>query len=384
MAVLSEFDLVAGSHVAGAGRIYRSESDASFEGPALDAYYARVSTALAQQAKPAASRSALAGDLLNAMVRACQAPVCPSCSGSAKHWCRWTQSSGLADAQHMAANGLCVRGITEIFNWAKEVAEEAYLNACGKTHIALSLSTAHGQRNTHLELAIDAITHESSRGVGGSRVVTVIFDPKTFWVLDYLSLPYVLLHECVAHAYCGVNISEEEAERSKNFHDGWMDCVVAGLLDRSINTAGHSTGPVADFPTEVWKQMDTVRRIRFNASRPSRPLDVSKWLEGERAFRTLWQLFALAFGEDCEDWTRASRESRDAVIELSLQINGSKMAHGTRHRFVQAILKGFARTVPAHRSAALLENIQVLDSIRRYSVDHDSGLFVRKITSLSI
>jgi hypothetical protein len=52
-----------------------------------------------------------------------------------------------------------------------------------------------------------------------------------------------------------------------------------------------------------------------------------------------------------------------------------------RHRFVQAILRGFARTMPGQRRAALLKNVQVLDYIRDYSISHNSGFFVHQITS---
>jgi hypothetical protein len=383
MDVLNEFDLVAHSQMAVAGRSRRSDSDASSEGPAIDAYYARVSAALIGQAEPAACRSVLARELLNIIGRACRRPVCSTCSGSATRWCRWTQSSGAADARNMANTGLCVRRITETFRWAHLVAAQAYSAVGLKARAVPSLSTKHGQRNTQLELAIDAITEEGPRKVTGSRVVIAVFEPKTFSVLDYLSLPYVLLHECVAHAYCGINVSEQEAERSKNFHDGWMDCVAASLLDRAINTASQPTGAPVDFPTEVFKQMDTVRKLRFNVSRPARPLDTSKWLEGERAFHTLWHLFALAFGEQCDDWNRASTESRDAVIELSLRINGSKLDHGARHEFVQAILKVFSWTLPARRRTALLENIQVIDYINNYRVDNDALQFVRDILALA-
>jgi hypothetical protein len=381
VAVLDEFDTVAHSRVAAAGRAYRSEADASAEGPAIDAYYERVLTTLSQQVQPAASQSAMAKDVLGAIARACERPVCPTCSGSKETWCRWTESTGSDDAKRMTAGGLCIRTITGLFEWAHQLASQAYARACGKTRATPLLCTAYGQRNSQLELAIDAVTAESSRNARGRRVVTIILEPKTFWVLDYLSLPYVLMHECVAHAYCGVNVTDEEAELSKSFHEGWMDCVAAGLLEQSLNVA-QDTGSVIEFPTEVWKQTDIVRRTRFNASRPSRPADVSKWIEGERAFHTLWHLFALAFGEECEDWTRASRESRDALIKLSLQINGSTITHEARQRFVQAILRSFARIVPAQRRSALLSNIQVLDIISNYSTDHDSAKFVRQIADL--
>ena len=380
-AVLDEFERVAKGQLAIAGRAYRTKRQVKTEGPAVDAYLKRVGDVFFKQAAPACTGSALAKTLFDTIVVACGLTLCQTCSSSSA--CPWTRESGVADAARMSSDGACILPVHDLFRWSSQITEDAYKAAAVRTsRRPPDLTTGHGERSSDLQLAIDGSTYQGG-GLQSSRGVRITFHPESFWIPDYLSLAYVLSHECVAHAWCGVDIEAPAAEKSKAFHDGWMDCVAAHILKRSlIGAQPASTVPI--FAREIWEQTENVRAIRFNWNRSSASANVWTWITGKTAMETLWRLFTLTQNAelDPEHWDKASHESLNSLITASLRINASRISHDNRARFVHSINLLYSRTTEKRRAEALARVPQVIDYIEDYFVRQDERLFVRRVIAL--
>jgi hypothetical protein len=380
-AVLEEFERIAEGQLAIAGRTHRSDRQAKAEGPAVDAYLLRVGNAFLKQAAPACTGSNLAKTLFDAIIVACGLTLCQTCSGASA--CRWTAESEVADAVRVSSDGDCIQTVHDLFRWSTQITEQAYKAAVVPVlHKPPELMTGHGERSKDLELAIDGSTYQG-RTRQAPRSVRVTFDPEWFWVPDYLSLAYVLCHECVAHGWCGVDVEAPAAEKSKAFHDGWMDCIAAQILKRSL-MGGQTNLPVPIFAREIWEQTESVRAIRFNGHRVPAAADVWTWISGRTAMQTLWRLLALAHNAELDpgQWEQASDESLDSLIAMSLRINASRISHDNRARFVQAMNHRYSRTSEGGRAEALAKAPQVFEYIDDYRVRPDEDLFVRRIIAL--
>jgi hypothetical protein len=380
-AVLEEFGRIAAGQIATAGRAYRTARQAKSEGPAVDAYLQRVGEVFRKQAAPARAGSPLAQTLFDAILTACGLTLCQTCSGTSA--CPWTRESGAADTARISSDGECIQPVHDLFRWSSQIAADAYIGAGVHSSFNLpELKTGHGERSSELELAIDGSTHQGVSSKA-ARSVRITFHPESFWIPDYLSLPYVLSHECVAHAGCGVDVEAPGAEKSKAFHDGWMDCVSAYVLKRGLLGAQRNS-VIPIFAREIWEQTENVRVRRFNWSRSSASVDVSAWMTGRTALEALWRLFALAQHEkpDPQHWDKVSDAAQNSLIDLSLRINASQISHDHRARFVQSINYLYSRTTEESRANALARSPQVLDYISEYEDRQDERLLVRKIIAL--
>lgn len=379
LALLSEFRKIAAAELQTAGRIYRTPADAAEEGPAIDAYLARVGHALLVSAKHLAENSTHAKRLLEAIVTACGSAMCYLCSGPRA--CTWTRRSGADDEQRMAA-GKCMQPVRELFSWVCDAVALRYRQAGVHQKVtAPQLVMGHGVQNTDLELAINASTHRGS--ARGSREVRMTFNPENLSVPDYLSLAYVFVHECTNHVWCGVDIEAPAAASSTPFHDGWMDAVAAAILRSALRNHSLAPPPHAE---EIWSQTIEVRGRRLSKLRPSPSADVDHWRDGVRAFDTARFLFAQTLGGELEPfdplWQRVSTAAEQAVVDLSLRINASKISHYQRARFVQAILQHFARSSDRARAKALTRQIQVIDFVEEYIQCQDVKKLVGQVDAL--
>jgi hypothetical protein len=254
------------------------------------------------------------------------------------------------------------------------------------------LDTGHGDRSSTLELAINGCTYEGSKRKS-SRKIRLTFHEQSFWIQDFLSLGYVFAHECIAHGFCGINIELPSAERSKSFHDGWMDCIAARVLYRAL-----AADDAPRFASEIWRQTECIHARRYG---PHSHRDRYDWLAGKRALETLWWLFAQVQDSKLDranwkrsptggrngfssiDWQQASAESLKSLLRLSLRINASNLTHGERGRFVAVINKCYSRTDMGKQVDALIELPQILDYISKYcAAQNNETDFVHKVVAL--
>jgi hypothetical protein len=391
-AVLGTFDLAVAGQMAVAGRMRRTDDEARHEGPALDAYFSRVGRQLVEQADSAAKRSQLAGILLTSLADACSRPVCRQCASQGGtnellHMCRWTSSSEAEDDQTISTRGACLQPITELFSFARDTAMAAYENACkAALPIVFEFTSGHDEMNNELDLAIHGLTNESADSPLQARVVRLRFCVESFGVDDYLSLPYVLLHECLVHGLCGVDIEDQQAIQSIAFHEGWMDCVAYAVLKRALAfPVAHPGHPIALHPNQFSRQTLRVRETRFNRSRPGRSKDVMKWILGEYAFHAMSRIFAIAAARE-EDAAGEMAESNglglDALIEFSLSINQSDLSHSLRAEFVRNVNRHYVRQDVVQEAKALVHRPQVIDFTREYLATPDFSRLVYGVLAI--
>ena len=228
------------------GRAVRAHAEAIQEGPAVDAYFGRLSTALAPLGNYA-TKSSHASTLFGALRGVITSQPCATCSarralsqGGPAHVCLWTATSQAIDQATLLDEGTCIDSINELFQWAVDLSMESYRNATGLAPAQkLEFSTALGSRNQALGISVDGFTRE--RNPTKLRSIVTVLDVNTLGFDDFLSLPYLLVHECLVHGFCGLNVEEKAAVSSRSFHDGWMDCVAAYVLQHaSVNGLGLS------------------------------------------------------------------------------------------------------------------------------------------------
>lgn len=379
---------VARGEIGAIGREQRSDEDVEAEGPAIDAYFARVGSNLSHKTAQLAGKSKLADVLLGAFGEVLNRKVCQECCRrpepqGALAPCRWTKLSEAADRSAMAERGFCLNYIRTAFDFALEATAKAYEDACGEplqTKVVLKTSLTM-DRNAELELAANAWTTEDEDDLLHKRFVTVSFHVESTWMDDLLALPYLALHECLAHGYCGVNIQDSEAERSKPFHEGWMDCVASYVLQQSLQSGSGRFSSIGD---AILRQTAVVRGLRFNrAERPARPRDVWHWIQGEQALHTFERLFVRALTRSKRFGAMAVEGiAREQVVAFSLAINASDVSHAERARFCIAVNSKYTRIGLESTKAAVEERPQVIDFIDEFLATFDSRKLFAKVIAI--
>jgi hypothetical protein len=383
--VLGELDRAVTGEMGVLGRTRRSEQEAQLEGPALDAYYARVGAELAKKTGSVAGGSPLAAQLTQSLRQVCASTVCQTCAAGASpvYMCQWTRKSEAEDDRTVAGRGACLQVLSELFTFTKDLAASAYQNACRKCQvIVFELHSGHDERSSELDIAIHGVTTENATAPLRVRVVRLRFCAESVGVEDYLSLPYVLLHECLVHGLCGVNIEAPEAVLSTAFHEGWMDCVASEVLKSALSVApaGHLVGRHA---TQFGRQTEQVRNTRFKRNRAGRAKDVLKWILGESAFHTMLRLFDFSVaGAEGETNAASAIQAQAELLRFSLALNHSGLSHETRGKFVRSLQRHYVRGEPAHALAALQQRPQVIDFIDEYRVTMDYSKLVKKLIAI--
>jgi len=342
------------------------EESGDESGAPLEVYFAAVRNALIAKSKNDTSSAAKA--LANSIVSACLRGVCHACAASGvvgqTQICQWTEETRDSDAEAVEARGLCLDPIREIFVFCRDTARAAYSEALGANpEQSLTLVTSHTQQlNAQLGLRIDGETKERGRD-SNERLIDITFLVEQFGIRDYLSLLYVMFHECFAHGYCGVGIVEPESDRSKAFHEGWMDCIAAAVLEDTLRVAppANPNHPIALYADEYLRQMLTVRAYRFDQWRASPASDVIEWLCGADALETFRWLLARVLVEFGIPPHEVLQIVSGEVARLSIYMNGSDIPHATRAEFVAVLSRSYSRNNKPDRAKAVSARPAILE-----------------------
>jgi hypothetical protein len=375
-ALLDTWQFAAAGQLDAAGRERRSDAEADAEGPAIDAYFGRVGAQLRQQGPALAGRSALAGQLFQLLVDAHDQPACIACCERPEPQpplapCRWTRSTGAADAKAMDERGTCIGAVREIFRFAREVSGQAYEEACGAAlDTRLHLHTGHGGRNGELNLAVNAETTEHPADELRTRNVRFVFEVDAVSIDDLHAMAYIAVHECVAHGYCGVNIMEPDAAVSVPFHEGWMDCVAAYVLAAAV--ASGCDGYAQQYANGFQSGMVSARVNRYSRGNPAKAKDVVRWTTGRQAYEAFERLARVALERQGRHATdELGWRSRELVAGFSLALNASDISHAERAAFCTTVNRfyGAGEEPRAARQRALRP--QVLDFIESFAKSGD-------------
>lgn len=186
------------------------------------------------------------------------------------------------------------------------------------------------------------------------RTVHVSFDVESFWMDDYLALPYLIAHECIVHGHCGVAVDDAEADWSKGFHDGWMDVVAFAILEKELDrmAASDADAWVPKYRSEFQRVACAVKEKRYDESSPAAPADVTYWLMGALALQSFSHVVSQALWE-IEACRPTDAHVESEVISLSIALNASDLSHAERGELIDVLTDKFSRNSDAERLEAL-------------------------------
>jgi hypothetical protein len=292
------------------------------------------------------------GQLMTALERGLRTSPCGPCSSAGGcRACQWTGPSFAREEESLSMRGVCLSPARELFDYAARISAEAYepIMVGGAPFIALDFSTGFVSKpSSDLGTAAQAGTTE--RNEEGKpprhRVVQALFaldgKERRFSASDYLALPYIFTHECIAHAFCGVALTDTMSWTAENFHEGWMDEVAALLLEDSIMST------VRTFESKNWlygrqEFVDSMNRVRRNRTSPVQddpPADLPFWREGIDAFHGFQRVVEIALGSS---QVRVSPLAISIAVDFSLALNSSTISHEHRGKFTSIVAQDFAR-----------------------------------------
>jgi hypothetical protein len=166
----------------------------------------------------------------------------------------------------------------------------------------------------------------------GSTIVCLTLSLRLPWRAALDAIPYVLAHECVAHAFRGPGDSTDDTDPGSEFAEGWMDRVALLLLLRAIK-AGAASGlprPWSDV-RDLDIRVAGAHQDRLEPRSPD-PFSMlrSKWEVGHCAAVALeGSIGRIIWG----DWAAA----QDEFLRLSLLLNASDISPLARDKLARKV-----------------------------------------------
>ena len=153
------------------------------------------------------------------------------------------------------------------------------------------------------------------------------------WDAALDAIPYVLVHECVAHAFRGPSDSTEDTGQGSEFAEGWMDRVALLLLLRAVRP-----GAALELP---WPWSD-VLDVGIEAGSAYRERHALRGPDPQARLRSKWDIGAKAsvalqqkIGHILGDKSRAEEE----FLRLSLLLNASDISPDDRDNLASRLYR---------------------------------------------
>lgn len=288
--------------------------------------------------------------LLTAIEKSASSISCANCSSTGI--CEGISESD--DDEIVARGGLCLAPFRQLFEVAREIATTYYEAYCGLLSAATTpqiiLSTwnfenAVNADETIADGAAGAKTVFSSRNA--TAEIQLQFAVKRFSRRAFKGMLYLLLHECIAHAFHGLfpdpknRIGTEPYDR---FAEGWMDWVSYYILRQVIEGSGFAgdrwrAGIILPDILGTTQQM---HEARHDASNESGSLDERK-VKGLGQIRLGVSVAKKTYAfikKLCIDHEDLPSDYDAAFLRLSLELNmlGETSAEDT-NMFIDAMRK---------------------------------------------
>lgn len=336
------------------------------DGIALDAY-AHALVPMVQRRRRDAEETGN-GELsrrLDAVVDGLVAVDCASCAGVAGAPC------GVASHHHIVGNGgRCISEIRSVYDFAVSVGSTLYDDAWAGSSIRPT-------RRVALEFHTDTIAITGTGGLAGCRawtdfeesptrvsVVRLGIDGARYGETERHVLPYLLVHEVVAHAFFDAMSTQPRSQRDPDdfWTEGWMDCVAHQVLLDAIEQAEFGllrAPPHLLGRTVVIDQCNTAHAARYALVRDRRgaasaPLRVARTRYdgmrrrlrrelGTQAFdpmRTVHLALAIINAQGAADDMVGTFNARSAVFEIAARAavpftSAERQIYGSLANFVQ-------------------------------------------------
>lgn len=147
------------------------------------------------------------------------------------------------DDEIVSAAGLCIRQLRQMFELAHEVALTYY-----KTYGSLFPKKPPEVVFSTLPFESEVGSHNASASRYGSGLtiyfptvgraqVELHLNIEKFDLDTYKSVPYLMFHECIAHAFHGIHPDPRKRETTKPYErytEGWMDWVAYKILEKVV------------------------------------------------------------------------------------------------------------------------------------------------------
>jgi len=161
--------------------------------------------------------------------------------------------------------------------------------------------------------------------------VDLILSLRLPWRAALDAIPYVLAHECVAHAFRGPYDSIEDTGQGSEFAEGWMDRVALLVLLRALRTDVASALPwpwntIVDLDVQVGSACKD--RLKVRNPDPIGRLR-SKWEVGNEA--------ALALERSIRGIVGDQAEAVEEFLRLSLLLNASDISPDDRDHLARQL-----------------------------------------------
>ena len=295
-------------------------------GAELDQYFLE----LAQMLRPRFSAGApntWAGRLGTGILQRLQSPPCATCR--ARSPCTSAEDDALENDARIANGGQCLRMVHELFGFAIKLTERIYRKQSGKYPAVLLGTSTLEEPNQNSGMALSARTREGGRQNGANRIVDILFCVDRFTFGDYRHLLYALVHECVAHAHCGIRLDSPDAAASETFHEGWMDYVAFATVARALETSD------PDLPAIVLQDSIDFRQA-MQDSHSRRIAYTLRDAPASASVNCFGAQTAQGFFRFCESVFGNSQLAFDVAVSFSASVNASALDDVIRGQIVSA------------------------------------------------
>jgi hypothetical protein len=216
--------------------------------------------------------------------------------------------------------------------FALEVADDAYRKYAVKARprVGFAIKPAESDLPGHgVQSKIAGAT--TLKGRPRKTNVALTLSLRLPWHGAFEAIPYVLAHECVAHAFRGPRDSTEDTGQGSEFAEGWMDRVAVLLLLHAVRSGAASTLPWPwNAVTDIGIRVGTAHRERLAPRDPDQHGRLrGKWAIGHEAAVALESLIRRILGDGPP--TLAQEE----FLRLSLLLNTSDISPATRDRLAR-------------------------------------------------
>lgn len=367
-----------------ADEIYRTKQLNEPEGYApISSHFSEISATLNRREGHRADKSEKAKQILETVLKSLDYEPCHSCcQPHSLPVCQWTESTAERDLLALRDRGRCVAPATEMFRFALGIAVDAYepFVIAGAPLISQHMYIGRlTQRSSDLDASVAGWTRQHRIGEITESIVGARIWEQEFTVTDFMVLLYVMVHECVAHAYCGVQVDDTESTASIAFQEGWMDEVAALLLEDVLTSDVESLqgSGRARYGLQFLNEMAKARSSRLKLLRPNSSKDASIWIEGIEAFRALLMAFEAILQRDQRG--NSFNLARANAVDLSLKINISSITHAQRGHFVSKICETFAPDCVSLQRQAREQNPHLDKAIQNYLKHGDANEFLHQV-----
>jgi hypothetical protein len=170
---------------------------------------------------------------------------------------------GAHDHHLVAQGGLCIEPLKQMFSLALDVAKIYYERYTGlkpqypsvvfSTHFKTDPKKLHD-----FPVALHATGRTQYLQCGSQVQVQLMLAPRAFDLATFAAIPYVMFHECVAHAFTGLYPAPPaslECSAQDQFGEGWMDFVTLKIMQEVFS----GQGPAAPFSAKMPFRPDGIR-----------------------------------------------------------------------------------------------------------------------------